>query len=399
MNPFKRKIAMRCVRLLLLCLFATAFPALAYEPATIAQLEQMLAAAHGKSDKNLAKQLGALELTERLSTLRLEKLQANLPGIKSRQALLVLSDNSAFRNLPAAEIPQLAAPNRETQSKILTKTTDYIRDTLSRLPNFIVTRNTKRFENLKVDHMDASAVVVEEQPYHFINITKETVTYRNGAETVVASVKHPEHQRGLYNWGVFGPLLQNVVTDIFAGKMGWGHWEKGSKGTMAVFRYSVPQDRSHYEVKYCCFSTANSWHTFEALPSYHGEMAIDPETGAILRLTIQTDIPAGHPIYRADILVEYGPVEIGGQQYICPTKSVSISRFTDIVTEFQPSCSTAGFCAPAIIAHPKTTSINDAVYNSYHVFRAEARILPAETSEVEEAPPPSELPAAAAPKP
>jgi hypothetical protein len=392
---------MRCLRLLLACLFATAFPAWASEPATIAQLEQALAAAHGKSDKDVAKQLGELQLTERLSTLRLEKLQAGLPGIKSRQALQVLSDASAFQNLPAAEIPQLAAPDHDTESKILAKTTDYISHTLPRLPDFIVTRSTSRFDNLKVEHIGgsvASVAVVEDQPYHFINITRETVTYRNGAEEVVGSVNHPEHQRGLYNWGVFGPLLQIVVTDILAGKMGWGHWEQGRRGMMAVFRYAVSQDRSHFEVKYCCFTNTDGWHTFEALPSYHGEIAVDPQTGAILRLTIQTDIPAGHPIYRADVLVEYGPVEIGGQEYICPTKSVSISRVMDTVTVREIDCYESS-CQPAILAHPKTTSVNDADYSAYHVFRGEVRMLPADSSESEGEPPQSQSPATPAPKP
>ena len=221
--------AMRWIWRLLVILFASGVPALASESTTIAQLEQTLAAAHGKSDKDVSKQLGKLELSERLSTLRLETLQTGLPGEKSRQALLVLADTSAFQNLPASELPGLHSPDRDTQSKILNKTTDYIRQTLPRLPNFIVSRNTNRFENLKVDYVGGAVAVVEDQPFHFTNTNKETVTYRNGAETVVLSPNHPEHQRGLYNWGVFGPLLQIVVTDIFSGKMGWGHWEHGEK--------------------------------------------------------------------------------------------------------------------------------------------------------------------------
>ena len=382
MNPPKRTDAMRCARLLLVFLFAPALPALAYEPATIAQLEQMLTAEHGKSDKDLARQLSKLELTERLSTLRFEKLQARLPGDKSRQALLVLSDISAFHNLSSAEIPQQPPPDRDTQSKILNKTTDYIRQTLPRLPNFIVSRNTARFENLKVDSVGGSVAVVEDQPYRFTNAIKETVTFRDGAEVQVKSAKRPELQRGLYNWGVFGPLLQIVVTDIFTGKMGWGHWEKNRMGTLAVFRYAVPQDRSHYHIKYCCFTTTNSWHMYEALPAYHGEIAIDPDTGAILRLTIQTEIPPGHPISRADVLVEYSSVGIGGQEYICPTKSVSISRAMDTVKVREVHC--ADFdCTPGDLTHAQKISVNDTVYHSYHVFRSEIRILPAEASDAE----------------
>jgi hypothetical protein len=119
--------------IVVLFLAVATLPALAYEPATIAQLEQILAAAHGKPDKDLAKQLGELELTERLSTVRLDKLQASLPGIKSRQALLVLSDNSAFHDLPAAEIPQLPAPDQAIQTYLLNKAASCIQESLPRM--------------------------------------------------------------------------------------------------------------------------------------------------------------------------------------------------------------------------------------------------------------------------
>jgi hypothetical protein len=379
----------KMMRWLLLVMFvASTLHALASDLSTIAQLEQALADARGRSDKDVAKQLGKLQLTERLSTLRLEKLQAMLPGEKSRQALLVLADTSAFLSLPAAEIPKLASPDHDMQGKILNKTTDYIRETLPRLPNFIVSRNTARFENLKVDYVGGAVAVVEDQPFHFTNTFKETVTYRNAEEKVILSPNRPEHQRGLYNLGVFGPLLQIVVTDIFSGKMGWGHWEQGRSGTIAVFRYSVPQDRSHYHVKYCCFSNTNSWHIFETLPSYHGEISVDPNSGAILRLTIQTDIPPDHPIYRADLLVEYGPVEIAGQPYICPTKSVSIARAMNRVNVQQGQCVDYN-CRPDAYVYPKNTAVNDTVYHSYHVFRSEMRILPAEDNDGSEEPRPA----------
>ena len=54
-------------------------------------------------------------------------------------------------------------------------------------------------------------------------------------------------------------------------------------------------------------------------------MAIDPATGAILRLTVQADLPFGSPILQGDVMVEYGPAEIGGKTYTCPIRSVSIS--------------------------------------------------------------------------
>jgi len=391
--------------------------ALAYEPVTITQLEQMLATTRGTSDNALAKQLGELELTERLSTLRLEKLQARLPGEKSRQALLILSDTSAFHNLPAEEIPPLAPPDSDTQRKILSKTADYIREKIHGLIDIVVARNTAQYDNLKIVSFTDSAVppavrpkktvtealanaqmgitlsvasaVVENQPYHLIEKTSETITYRNGAEEVAGPKKNPKAlphppPPGLNNWGVFGPLLEVVVNDVSGATTGWGHWEQGRTSTLAVFRYSVPQDQSNYDVQYCCFtsernSTKQLWNVYETLPAYHGELAVDPETGAILRLTLETDIPPDEPIDRADLLVEYGPVELGGNQYLLPTKSVTVSSAPVPVRVNEANC--ADFhCTPANFVHPKDTVVSDTIYHSYHVFHSETQILPTDAS-------------------
>ena len=49
---------------------------MAATPITVAELEQLLAAAHGQSDGKVAKQLSDLELTERASSIRLARWEA-----------------------------------------------------------------------------------------------------------------------------------------------------------------------------------------------------------------------------------------------------------------------------------------------------------------------------------
>jgi hypothetical protein len=49
-------------------------------------------------------------------------------------------------------------------------------------------------------------------------------------------------------------------------------------------------------------------------------------TGAILRLTMEADLTGDLPIVRPQVLVEYGPVDIAGQPYICPVKSIAVWR-------------------------------------------------------------------------
>lgn len=93
-------------------------------------------------------------------------------------------------------------------------------------------------------------------------------------------------------------------------------------------------------------------------------MAIDPATGTIVRLTVQAEQPLGSPILQADIMVEYGPVEIGGKTYTCPVRSVSIMGATmGLINPFGDS------------VPPEVTLLNDMTFENYHQFRSESRIL------------------------
>jgi hypothetical protein len=63
---------------LLLTLAGFVLPAFAAKRVTVAQLEQELAAISGRPDAEVARQLSDWELTERLSTARLDRLETNL---------------------------------------------------------------------------------------------------------------------------------------------------------------------------------------------------------------------------------------------------------------------------------------------------------------------------------
>ncbi len=153
---------------------------------------------------------------------------------------------------------------------------------------------------------------------------------------------------------------------------------------MAVFQYFIPKEKSNYVVKYCCLGTPNTGlRSFESTPSFHGEITIDPVTGAVHRLALITELSPTDPIFQAEVMVEYEPVEIGGQTYICPRKSVTIT--TAIAQIVRQGCwgavGVTSDCTPLEAFRPKDTAINDTVYDSYHMFRSEIRILPAESAD------------------
>src|ERR1035438_4822352 len=80
-------------------------------------------------------------------------------------------------------------------------------------------------------------------------------------------------------------------------------------------------EKSHYEVQFCCVANGfNSDGTpnlqvFSERASYHGEIAFDPATGTILRITMEAEMQPGELVSKAAMLIEYGPVEIGGKSY------------------------------------------------------------------------------------
>jgi len=364
---------------------------------TVEQLEHTIADAHAKKDQDLAKKLGGMQLSERLSSARLAGIQTTLPGDKSRLALLALADASVFLHLPAAENPATPPPDLTTQRLILNRAAENLVNAIHKLPDFFARQTTTRFHDLKVSYLSpgSAPVVLEHQAFQPLDSFTNTVYYRDGKEVAEPNQKQqkdkPGPRDGLVNWGVFGQLQRIVVTDIYKGTMEWSHWEQRASGPVAVFRYSIPKGKSTYVVNYCCFALPNQPpQAFQSVPPFHGEIAIDPDTGAVYRLAIITELAASDPILQAEIMVEYEPVEIGGQTYICPRKSVTITTAVTPVVRQQcwGGVNSANGCSPFVTSSAKDTAINDTEFDSssYHVFRSELRILPAENADQEQTP-------------
>src|SRR5271163_2187957 len=369
-------------RLAVLLLLAGGVPScLAAKRVTVEQLEQLLATAHGQPDAKVAQLLSDLELTERLNTATRSRLESDLPGPQSQRSLTVLTDVSAFLAPPAAEIPATAAPSLAEQRQMMALTVQYVEKTITRLPNFLATRETVRFENTPQGHRAGTSLIPYQQ-LHAAGRSTDTVLYRDGREVVDSGAargkKSEPAAQGLNTWGVFGPILSAMLVDAAQGKMGWSHWEQGDTGPQAVFRYSIPKEKSHYQVKFCCVPGNSGNRVFQEYSGYHGVIAVDPVNGAVLRLTLQADLKSADPIVRSDLLVEYGPVEIAGKTYLCPVKSISILVSPPLDSN---GLVTANNSDPFLDKESQTTSehlqtwLNDVVFEQYHVFRSDARLL------------------------
>ncbi len=274
-------------------------------------------------------------------------------------------------------------------------TADYVTKTIPQLPNFLATRATTYFEDTPLVQKPDS--FIPNEPLHQVGTSSVTVLYRDGREVEDRTTKvKVTPAQGLASRGEFGPILATTLLDAAQSKLAWSHWEQGPTGLRAVFGYDVPKEKSHYEVNYCCIANPGATITANVVPfreivGYRGEMAVDPATGAILRLSAMASLKLGSPVSRADILVDYGPVDIGGKTYICPVKSISITSAQMVQTDER-------YHRPlAEHMQPLKTMLNDVQFEQYHVFRAESRVLTAEAGESPGLPPlakaPTESPA------
>lgn len=339
---------------------------------TVAELQQSLIASRGISDSKLAQQLSRLDLTERLSSQKLAAMTSELHGKKARQALTAIADLSEFLDLPEAEIPADVPPDSTTQKHMISLAESYLRNTISKLPDFTATRTVVSYED--TPQSDEGDMRVARQPLYLSDRYKESVIYRDGHEVTNAGsgkskTPGPE-SRYLITRGTFGPFLGWIADAIAVpDSLNWSRWEQSGNGLLAVFRYRVPVEKSRFQIKGCCLPDGGEVKGFIKTTGYSGEIAIDPRSGAILRLVFRADLTAIPPLVRSDIMVEYGPVDIGGKTYICPVRSVSLWRGRS-VTPRPGSNGKLGTFGPYVSA------LNDMTFDNYHIFRSESRILP-----------------------
>jgi VWFA-related protein len=204
--------------------------------------------------------------------------------------------------------------------------------------------------------------------------------------------KTPQIQTGLDTSGEFGNILNTTLLDGSQSSLAWSHWEQGEGGPEAVFRYSVPKAKSHYRLTFCCVSQGNGSQIVQQYSGYHGQIAIDPASGAILRLTLQADLKQSDGILQADIRVDYAPVEIGAKTYICPVRSISVSVVP--AEAFHPNVTNTSLGALLSSEALRTSQLsstegaliqstpgalknllNEVTFTHYHLFRADARVL------------------------
>jgi VWFA-related protein len=324
-----------------------------------------------ESDTDKAKQLYGLELTERLSERRLAKLEEIAHGKRTREELRILTDASAFLDPPADEIPNDQAPDPAAQQRMLSLMFTYLSTTIRKLPDLFAQQTTVRYQDTPMYFEPGTRTSIDYKPLHVTDSWKTPVRNRNGFE--ITEVKPPKRKPNdpyLITYGDFGPALRDVFDALpSSGVPTWLRWEQEVTGRAAVFRYVIPLEKSHFQVWLCCLPDGDGTQSYQRYAGYHTDIAIDPVSGAILRLQLQVDFKSSTPVSRSGNMIEYGPVEIGGKTYVSPLRGVSImrARSVRVLTDWDEMYRSWG---------PYSTMLNDMSFDRYHMFRSESHVLP-----------------------
>jgi hypothetical protein len=367
----------RCSFFLLVLLLLSAQSGWCGRKVTVAQLQDLLHSLHEekKSDVEIAAALQQVELSEQLTRVVMNGISKYSHGPLTTEQIYVLQARSANLLPPASDLPQTPAPDAPAQQAILTRAQNYINKTYEQLPALAARKTILRFQdNTEAlasssgiasgakDAVTSSGMSNPGNFLHYINAVAHPIVLEHG---LIKKLSAKDSTR----WGANGqidisqpdPGLPRVFKEAQAsGTLHWVRWESINGKPAAVFSYEIPRQKSDLEVKVCCFpdikqagvarfytpstgpvlgaekasggggvagnfQTNTYWHDFKASVPYHGSLFIDPETGIVLRMIVETDLKPSDVVHQLDTRIDYGPVKAGQGTFIVPVKSVIIS--------------------------------------------------------------------------
>ncbi len=324
---------------LLLCANAAAAPVRSASAEEVFQLVSTALATY-YADRDLADELDKTALTDRLPADAIAVLRREGIGPSTLSSLESLRERSASLPAPSAALVDLSIPSVTDQRDIFHRIDTFARGYVKSLPNFFCVSATRFVESGKRTDRNAGAVDKHAAWKHPQIITEE-VRYVDGADSYKTTLVNgkPDGRpmaeiRTAYTRGDFGSMLTITIDPASGAHFFWDHWELLHGQRVAVYRYSVDQERSQYRV--CCTSAGNVTRNGFVLTenrrtawmsAYRGYLYAMAESGAVVRQTVENvDIPTTSDLSEGRHLFEYSRVNLNGTDYWLPTHAVHYIR-------------------------------------------------------------------------
>ena len=303
--------------LLGLCFLAIFLPAQAQMKMSVKQLQAFVRSSIElkHQDRQVAKYLEKIELTERLSASAVEDLQADGAGPKTLEALQTMIAASVKLPPPAEDAPEVEPagpppPSPAEQQKLLAEVREYAENYTKRLPDFLCLQVTRRyydptgleFYRLADTVATRLSYVEQKEDYKVILVDNKPsdVSY--------------DQLGGATSTGEFGSLMRELFDPDSEANFTWERWGKLRGRLTHVFRYRVRTSRSKWRVSY--------EKQQEIIVGYSGNVYVDADVPMVVRITMEAeDIPPAFPIQRAATTLDYDFSKIGDAEYMLPLKA------------------------------------------------------------------------------
>jgi hypothetical protein len=272
-------------------------------------------------DKQVAVFLSRLKLSERLEDGTIIELQALGAGPRTVEALRELQKAAA--NLPPVQPKPVVAPStgppppRRTEVEhILAEVREYAFGYSKRLPDFLCTQVTRRYEDptglefwRQTDTLTARLTYFEQkEDYKLVMVNN----------SVVNNLKY-EAVGGASSSGEFGSMLREVFDPDSQARFEWQRWATLRGKRAHVFEYRVAQPNSKWHIVYD--------RRMDIIAGYNGLLYVDADTNTVLRLTlVAEDIPPSFPVNEASTTLDYDYTTISEHKYLLPLRYVMRMR-------------------------------------------------------------------------
>lgn len=338
----------------ILLLLAASTPTWAASSVTVDQMKQKLVSLQQslKGDVDVAAWLSQVELSEQLTRKDRSALEQVAPGPLAGEQFDILEGHSAFLAPPAASLPATPPPDAAAQKGILAKAADFVAKTSAQNPHMVAAKITTRFQNIpKNSSSSAGLTVIAPNPYaREWDARSEPVESEKGIEKpTTARIKTKWGENGQISEAEPPPSLSAILQEATAaGKVSWLRWETIESKPVAVLSFAVDKKKSHYLVSYCCSPTTDTqsgiaaagtfvpvpgemqsvttWKPFKKTVSYHGELFIEPETGALVRLNLYAELKPTDFVHQEAKRIDYRPVVVDGKEYELPVDSYVLNE-------------------------------------------------------------------------
>jgi tetratricopeptide (TPR) repeat protein len=334
---------------------------------TVNQLQDLLSgmkSAH-KSDQDVANRISEVQLSEELTLAARNDLAPLLPGPLSTEQVYILEARSATLPPDPARFPSTPPLDAAAQQALLAKTQAYAAS-YAQLPQITATRMVARFQDLNTPPpttgagLRSAGISTTADPVfetmamtvHLMKTKTEQIQFENGAGRSTAGKDKTE-------WGQNGmvaslnePLsLSTVVQEaLSSGSPRFERWQTIDNHPVAVFSFAVDRRKTRFQLLYCCFPNTDTvgtthiasppaasplggspikgniqnttqWQDFKASPGYQGELFLNPQSGAVVRLITEAHLKPGDFVQYEAVRTDFEPRTFGSRTSYVPIRA------------------------------------------------------------------------------